>query len=180
MNRGPQNAILIAVGRQRKHGSGMAIVLVRPNHERRLIKLVADEAIGTSPVPLAPKVKHVAVLGALPVDHAMQMGTRRGKGLHGVLIAQMAKVLGVDNIEHALFSAADHQVRSGNQDSSRGVEIVVGLVQFKMVGRCEPVQQTQVRIELDEALAELWSAVPAAVSGDEINVPLFMDAWALA
>src|ERR1700678_3498028 len=166
MNRGPQNAILVVVGGQGKHGSGMPIVLVRPNHERRLVKLVAAEAIGTSRVPLAPEVKYVAVLGALPIDHAMQMGTRCGKVLHGVFIAQMAKVLGVDNIEYALFSAANHQVRSGNQDSSRGVEIVVGLVQFKMVGRCEPVQQTQVRIELDEALAELCSAVPAAVSED--------------
>src|ERR1700723_3251630 len=119
MNRGPQNAILVAVGGQGKHGSGMAIVLVRPNHERRLVKLVAAEAIGTSHVPLAPEVKHGAVLGALPIDHAMQMGTRYGKVLYGVLIAQMAKGLGVENIEHPLFSATNHQVRSGNQDSTR-------------------------------------------------------------
>src|ERR1700721_1234916 len=44
-----------------------------------------------------------------------------------------------------------------------------------MIGGCKPVDQMHVWIEFDKALAELRCAVPAPVSGDEIDVPFVID-----
>src|ERR1035438_4668657 len=175
MNRGPQNPILVPICRQGKHRSRMAIVLIGPNHEWSLVELSAVEPVSASPVELAPKIKDVAVPGALPINHAMQVGTCRGKVLHGMFVAQMAEVIGIDDVEHTLFAAANYQVRSGNQDSSRRVQVIVVLVQLKMISRCKPVDQMHPRVEFYKALAELSCAVPTSVPGDEIDVALVID-----
>src|SRR6202789_3984017 len=86
----------------------------------------------------------------------------------------MTKVVCIDPIEHAFLAAPDDQMFSGNQDGSRGVQVIIVFIQLKVVGGRKPVQQMQVRIEFDKALAELRRAVPTAVSGDEVDVALFV------
>src|ERR1035438_3975822 len=84
----------------------------------------------------------------------------------------MSKVFRIDPVEHALFAAADHQVRSGNQDGAGSVQVIVILIQLKVVGGRKPVEQVHLRIQFDKALAELRSAVPTAVSSNEVDVAL--------
>src|ERR1035441_11105978 len=84
----------------------------------------------------------------------------------------MSKVFRIDPVEHALFAAADHQVRSGNQDGAGSVQVIVIIIQLKVVGGRKPVEQVHLRIQFDKALAELRSAVPTAVSSNEVDVAL--------
>src|ERR1039458_7960693 len=84
----------------------------------------------------------------------------------------MSKVFGIDPIQHTFLAASYHQVSSGNQDGSGRVQVIVILIQLKVVGGRKPVQQMHVRIELDKALAELGSAVPTTISGDQVDVAL--------
>src|ERR1700722_19524809 len=157
----------------------MAVVLIRPNHEWSLINRLAVEAVSANSVPLAPKVYQLAVLGALPINHAMQMRTGRGKVLHSMFVAQVPKMFGIDDVQHALFASPDHQLRAWNQDRSRRVQIVVILVQLEMVSRCKPVHHVHVWVEFDKALAELSLTIPTAVPGDEIDISFVIDSGRL-
>ena len=92
----------------------------------------------------------------------------------------MAEAFRIDRVQHAFLAASYNQVRAWNQDSSRGVQVIVILIQLKVIGGSKPVQQMHVRIEFDKALAELRGAVPTAVSGDEVNVALTIHGRRLA
>ena len=106
----------------------MSIVTLRTKHERSLVELVAAESVSANLVALAPKIKEIAVLGALPIDHAMKMRTGRRKMLDGVLVAQMAKMVRIDDVQHALLAPTNYQVRPWDQDGSRRVKVVVLLI----------------------------------------------------
>src|SRR5271163_1817957 len=106
----------------------MSFGFVRPCHQWGFFQSPSVELVDPRPVLLAPEVKEFPIPGALPIHHAVQMGTGYLKVLHRMLIAQVSEMLGIDQVEHTLFASACHQVLSWNQGSSRGIEVIVLLV----------------------------------------------------
>src|SRR5271168_5412175 len=84
----------------------------------------------------------------------------------------MSDMVDIDQVEHTLFASACHQVLSWNQGSSRGIEVIVLLVQLKMVGRSKPVEHLHPGIELYEAFTELSCPIPTAIPRHKIDVAL--------
>jgi hypothetical protein len=57
------------------------------------------------------------------------------KVLNRLLISQVAELPCIERVQHALFAPTHYQMRSGNQRCTGRVQVVVRLVQSKMVGR---------------------------------------------
>lgn len=59
---------------------------------------------------------------------------------------------------------------AGDQQGTGGIEVDVLSVEIFVVGGREPVEQMQVRVELDKTFAEIGLSIPASISGDKINI----------
>src|SRR5271156_4533962 len=158
----------------------MSFGFVRPRHQWDFFQSSSVELVDPRPVLLAPEIKQFPIPGAFPIHHAMQVGTGYLKVLHRMLIAQMSEMIGIDQVEHTFFAAACHEVLSWNQGSSRRIEVIVLLVQLKMVGRSEPVEHLHPGIEFDEAFTELSCTVPTAIPRRKIDVALTVHCGSLS
>ena len=83
-------------------------------------------------------------------------------------------------IEDAFLAAAEDDIRVGEEGGAGGVEVVVFAVELFVVGGCEPVEEVELGVELEEGLAEVVGAVPGAVAGDHVEVAGGVDGGGLA
>jgi hypothetical protein len=65
----------------------------------------------------------------LPVDEAMQMRSGGLKALQRMFIAEMSEISRIKGIEHALLTAAENQVRAGDEGRTRRVKIRILFVE---------------------------------------------------
>src|SRR5579884_1311679 len=94
-------------------------------------------------------------------------GRRRLKTLRGGAV--VPEIRRIEHIDHAVFSAADEHVLSGNQDWAAGAQIEIQAVQLGEVRRRKPVEERARGAELQERVGEIRGPVIRAVAGQEVN-----------
>src|ERR1700677_2738319 len=129
----------------------MSFVANRSHCFTRFAELIARQLVDLRSIPLSPHIEQVAGLRAFPVHEAMEMRCGSLEMLQRMFVSQVPERSRIEHIENALFASTHYQVRSRNQRCPRRVQVVVRLVQGKMVRRREPVQQLQLRSELQKA-----------------------------
>src|SRR5277367_101616 len=158
----------------------MTFRCLRPDGERRLFELSPIEAISPQSICLPPHINQRAILRAVPIHQAGQVRTGGLEMLYCLIVTQVAHVMGIYNVKHALLSSIHDQARSGNQNGAGSIEICIDGVQMRMIRGRKPIQHFEVGVELEKAFAEIRTAIPASVAGDKVDVSLRIDSRSLA